>query len=155
MSPPSPDRILIPPSPPSPLPPNLLTTLTSALLSSTSAIPHLQSTLHSTAQSHHWPDAIHQRAKQLISTGQATTPQEVMAQLLLEAREGRKGMPGGMERGKGQDGKSGSGSGNGNGEQVIDVRFPEEAVKAGKEVVRGALEGIVDVGGQEGGKDAR
>ena len=78
-----------------------------------------------------------------------------MAQLLLEAREGRKGMPGGMEREKGQDGKSGSGSGNGNGEQVIDVRFPKEAVKAGKEVVRRALEGIVDVGGQEGGKDAR
>lgn len=148
MSPPSSDRILIPPSPPSPLPPNLLTTLTSALLSSTSAIPHLQYTLLSTAQSHHWPDAIHQRAKQLINTGQATTPQEVMAQLVLEAREGRKGMmPGALARGKGPDSKSGnwSGNGNGNGEQVIDVRFPEEAVKAGKEVVRGALEEIVDV----------
>ncbi|KAI4224827.1 MAG: hypothetical protein L6R36_004389 [Xanthoria steineri] len=150
MSPPSSDRILIPPSPPSPLPPNLLTTLTSALLSSTSAIPHLQSTLLSTAQSHPWPDAIHQRAKQLITTGQATTPQEVMAQLVLEAREGRKRMmPGALARGKGPDGTSG------NGDQAIDVRFPEEAVKAGKEVVRGALEGIVDVGGQEAGKDAR
>ena len=62
-------------------------------------------------------------------------------------------IPGALARGKGQDGKSGSG--NGNGEQVIDVRFPEEAVKAGKEVVRGALEGIVDVGGQEGRKYTR
>lgn len=76
-----------------------------------------------------------------------------MAQLVLEAREGRKGMSGALARGKGQDSKSGSG--NGNGEQVIDVRFPEEAVKAGKEVVRGALEGIVDVGGQEGRKYTR
>lgn len=61
--------------------------------------------------------------------------------LVKEAKEGRRGMPGGLARRKGgQDGGTGSG------ERVIDVRFPEEAIKAGKEVVRGALEGIVEVG---------
>lgn len=61
--------------------------------------------------------------------------------LVKEAREGRKGIPGGLARKKeGQDGA------NGNGERDIDVRFPEEAIKAGKEAVRKALEGIVEVG---------
>lgn len=139
------DRISVPPQPPRPLPTHLRTSLTSALLSS-SAIPQIQATLYNTSQEAGWNEAIHRRAKQIISSGQATSSKEVMEILVKEAREGQalnsrpvNRIPGGLARHRQEDAKSTQ-------DPAVDVMFPNEAVKRGKEVVRDALENIVDIG---------
>ncbi|KAL8843167.1 MAG: hypothetical protein Q9176_002120 [Flavoplaca citrina] len=140
------DRISVPPQPPRPLPTHLRTSLTSALLSS-STIPQIQSTLYNTSQEAGWNDAVHRRAKQIISSGQATSLKEVTEILVKEAREGRGSnsrpvdrIPGGLARRRQEDAKSTQK------DPAVDVTFPNEAVKKGKEVVRDALEDIVNIG---------
>ncbi|KAL9000341.1 MAG: hypothetical protein Q9169_001058 [Polycauliona sp. 2 TL-2023] len=142
------DHILVPANPPNPLPTRLRTNLTSALLSS-SAIPNIQSTLHSTSQDLGWIEAVHQRAKQLISSGQATTSKEAVDMLVTEAmaqnNKKETNLRGGLV-GKNQLQERDGGRVRGVGDdKIIDVRFPEEAARRGKEVVREALEDIVDV----------
>ncbi|KAL9636131.1 MAG: hypothetical protein Q9204_002374 [Flavoplaca sp. TL-2023a] len=140
------DRISVPPQPPRPLPTHLRTSLTSALLSS-SAIPQIQSTLHNTAQEAGWNDAVHRRAKQIISSGKATSLKEVMEILVKEAMEGRGSnsrpvdrIPGGLARPRQEVANSAQE------DPAVDVMFPNEAVKKGKEVVRDGLEDLVDIG---------
>ncbi|KAL9040131.1 MAG: hypothetical protein Q9180_002103 [Flavoplaca navasiana] len=140
------DRVSVPPQPPRPLPTHLRTSLTSALLSS-SAIPQIQSTLYNTSQEAGWNDAVHRRAKQIISSGQATSLKEVMEILVKEAREGRGSnsrpvgrIPGGLARRRQEDAKSTRE------DPPVDVTFPNEAVKKGKEVVRDALKEVIDIG---------
>ncbi|KAL8846383.1 MAG: hypothetical protein Q9221_008525 [Calogaya cf. arnoldii] len=133
------DRILIPSAPPTPLPPKLLQTLISALLSpptGTSAIPHIQSALSNNAKAAGWNEAVHKRAKEIIESGQAGNVKEVMEVLVREAM---------VREGKGKGLKKVGGGGGGGG-----VRFPDEAIEAGRKVVRDALEGIVDVEGNGG-----
>ena len=67
--------------------------------------------------------------------------------LVKEAREGRGSnsrpvdrIPGGLARRRQEDAKSTQE------DPAVDVTFPNEAVKKGKEVVRDALEDIVDIG---------
>ncbi|KAL8770846.1 MAG: hypothetical protein Q9209_003497 [Squamulea sp. 1 TL-2023] len=140
------ERVLVPPHTPKPLPSRLRFELTSALLSN-SAIPDIQSTLYHTSQGTGWIDAVRERAKQLISSEQATSSHEVIAILVKEARENSNNqlnIQGGLARR--QTHGSGSQAVRGPASQNISVRFPEEAVNKGKKVVRNALEDLVDVG---------
>ncbi|KAL8783591.1 MAG: hypothetical protein Q9213_004520 [Squamulea squamosa] len=139
------ERISVPPHTPRPLPSRLRFELTSALLSN-STIPDIQSTLYQTSQDAGWIDAVRERAKQLISSGQATSSHEVIGLLVKEARESSDNQPniqGGLRR---QTHGSISQAAKGPANQKISVRFPEEAVSKGREVVRNALEDFVDVG---------
>ena len=140
------ERILVPPHIPKPLPSRLRFEITSALLSN-SAIPDIQTTLYDASRESGWIDAVRERAKQLISSGKATSPQEVIGLLVKEAWEGSNNRPtiqGGLAR-RQQPGSDSQGA-SGLPEQAVSVRFPIQAVKQGKGVVRNALEDFVDVG---------
>lgn len=139
------ERILVPPQIPKPLPSHLRFELTSALLSD-SAIPTIQSTLYDTSQDVGWIDAVRDRAKQLISTGQATSSHQVTEILLKEARARSKSRATttrshAHHRQTESDGQGSSGLT----PQAVDIKFPDEAIKEGMKVVRTALEDIADV----------
>ncbi|KAL8802938.1 MAG: hypothetical protein Q9182_003488 [Xanthomendoza sp. 2 TL-2023] len=137
------ERILVPPHTPKPLPNHLRFELTSALLSN-SAIPVIQSTLYDGSRDSGWIDAVRERAKQLISTGQATTSQQVMEQLVKEARDRSKSQPN-IQGGLAHHQKSERGVQATSGPAPINIRFPEQAIIEGKKAVRTALKDIVEV----------
>lgn len=87
-----------------------------------------------------------ERAKQLINTGQPITWQEVLELLIKESREGpisRNNMPGGLRRVR-QSGDSGAGAAE-PANDLVTIRFPDEAIAKGKEAIRKALEDIIEV----------
>ncbi|KAL8659836.1 MAG: hypothetical protein Q9202_006935 [Teloschistes flavicans] len=139
------ERIIIPSHMPNPLPYHLRTELTSALLSE-SVIPKIQSALSDGRQDTGWMDAVRERAKQLIRNGDATTWQGVVDKLAKEARgvtENQPTVSGGLRRGHSSNGiKPTAGQ---TVDKPVDIRFPEHAIKQGTEVVRSALENLVEV----------
>ena len=88
---------------------------------------------------------VRKRAKQMIGSGEATTPKAVTEKLIKEARgetASRQNFRGGMRRVQKDEGVGASEKPT---EPTISVKFPEPATKKGKEVVRDALEDLVDV----------
>ncbi|KAL8726981.1 MAG: hypothetical protein Q9166_006344 [cf. Caloplaca sp. 2 TL-2023] len=141
------ERILVAPHTPKPLPNHLRYELTAALLS-TAAIPKIQSALYDTAQSAGWQDAVRERAKQIISSGQAVSSYEVVKLLAKESRDGTNSRPniqGGLAR-RQQSPLSGDRSSE-SADKALRIKFPEQAIKEGKQFVRHALEDLVDVEG--------
>ncbi|KAI4129540.1 MAG: hypothetical protein LQ338_002176 [Usnochroma carphineum] len=139
------ERVLVPDHTPKPLPNHLRSELTSALLS-TSAIPLIQSTLHDAAQKAGWTEALRGRGKQLINSGQATTWQEVVELLVKEScgsPESRPSMPGGLQR-RGLHQDIGAETAKST-EETIRVKFPEQAIREGKNVIRDALDHVVEL----------
>lgn len=139
------ERIIVPLHVPTPLPSHLRTELTSALLSE-SAIPVVQSALSDAFRDAGWMDLVRDRAKQLISSGQATTWHEVMERLMMEARgnqHSRQTPPGGLRRKHENEGVLARG--NSPADHTVSVRFPEDAANKGKEAVRNALENLVEI----------
>ena len=142
------ERALVPSHTPKPLPDHLRSELTSALLSN-STIPVIQSTLYNTSRDAGWIKSVHERAKHLINSGQMTSLQEVSELLIKESREGieiTSSLPGGLRRVR-QNVDSADG---GTGEVELasdrtDIKFPDRAIREGKEAIRNALEDIVEV----------
>ncbi|KAI4091266.1 MAG: hypothetical protein L6R37_007769 [Teloschistes peruensis] len=139
------ERIVVPSHTPKPLPYHLRTELTSALLSE-SAIPMIQSALSDGCRDAGWLDAVLERAKQLIRSGDATTWQEAMDKLAKEARGVTDNQPtvsGGLRRGHSDDGIRTTA------DQTVDksvsIKFPERVMKQGTQIVRNALENIVEI----------
>ncbi|MCJ1247347.1 hypothetical protein MMC30_004561 [Trapelia coarctata] len=170
-------RIPIPPT--YTLTPPLRHRLNSALLS-LNAIPHLQAALTHEAQASGWLDAIRARVYELLRSGECTTYAEVMAAIMQEVKGAKRGVVNGVGNtdGGGNVGangvngvglglgfageeKGGSGSGsaftngntgaNGNGEGRGRLAVPRRVVEAGVRIVRGVLEEVVEVTGEEGG----
>lgn len=139
------ERVTVPSHTPKPLPTYLRAELTSSLLSN-STIPVIQSTLYNASQEAGWTEAVLERAKQLFNSGQGMSAQEVLDVIVKESHpnsQGRKGIAGGMRRGgldRGVESKDVGG-------EVVGVRFPERAIVEGKEVIKQALEDIVEVEG--------
>ncbi|KAL8721586.1 MAG: hypothetical protein Q9225_001750 [Loekoesia sp. 1 TL-2023] len=139
------DRVLVPSHTPKPLPDYLRSELTSALLAS-STIPIIQSTLYNASRDAGWIDSVRERAKQLINSGHPMTWEEVLELLVKESQEwpiSRNNMPGGLRRVR-QNGDGGAGAAE-PADDLVGIRFPDEAIAKGKEAVRKALEDIVEV----------
>ncbi|KAL9599537.1 MAG: hypothetical protein Q9219_003781 [cf. Caloplaca sp. 3 TL-2023] len=139
------DRVLVPSHTPKPLPKHLRSELTSALLSN-SSIPTIQSTLYDTSRDAGWMDAVRERAKHLKENQTELSLQEVVELLARESRERTSDCnmkPGGLRRAwSDEDGEKRAA------QSVSDqdkMRFPEQAIVEGKEVIRRALEDIVEV----------
>ncbi|KAI4187224.1 MAG: hypothetical protein L6R41_002942 [Letrouitia leprolyta] len=147
MPPASDDLVIVPSHTPKPLPNYLRAELTSSLLSN-SVIPVVQSTLYNASQDAGWIDAVLKRAKQLFNdSSQTWSPQEVLDILAKESRPSshdHKSTPGGLRR-VGQD--RGSEDVKGRDGSVVDIRFPDRAILEGKQVIKQALEEIVEVEG--------
>ncbi|KAL8923927.1 MAG: hypothetical protein Q9208_004364 [Pyrenodesmia sp. 3 TL-2023] len=139
------ERVIVPAHIPKPLPNHLRSELTSALLS-TSAIPVIQSTLHEASQDAEWTTSVRLRAKQLISSGQATSSQDVMEILLKESVERQDDQPvppGGIRRMR-QDRDSGAEPVK-QADGAISVKFPARAITEGKKAIRAALDPVIQV----------
>ncbi|KAL8939396.1 MAG: hypothetical protein Q9216_003382 [Gyalolechia sp. 2 TL-2023] len=139
------EQVIVPPHTPKPLPNYLRAELTSTLLS-TSAIPVIQSTLYNASRGAGWTDSVHERAKQLLNSGQQPSWQEVLDVLVKEAHpnnQGRKGTPGGLRR-VGQPGDYGLGNQEAT-DNLVSIRFPDRAIVEGKEAIKQALENIVEI----------
>ncbi|KAL8749727.1 MAG: hypothetical protein Q9184_006692 [Pyrenodesmia sp. 2 TL-2023] len=141
------ERVIVPAHTLKPLPIHLRSELTSVLLS-TSAIPVIQSTLQEASDAAGWTTSVRLRAKQLISSGQATNWQDVMDVLTkesIERQDDQPILPGGIRRMR-QD--------RGNGVEpvkqvdgVISVKFPSQAITEGKKAIRTALDPVIEVEG--------
>lgn len=142
------ERVIVPVHTPKPLPIHLRSELTSALLS-TSAIPVIQSTLQEASDEAGWTTSVRLRAKQLISSGQATNWQEVVEVLIkesIERQDDQPILPGGIQRMR-QDRDKGVGPAKQTA-GVISVKFPAQAITDGKKAIRAALEPVIEVEGQ-------
>ncbi|KAI4196906.1 MAG: hypothetical protein LQ348_002229 [Seirophora lacunosa] len=139
------DLVIVPAHTPKPLPSYLRSELTSTLLSN-SAIPVIQRTLHQASQEAHWEGSIRERAKQIITQGQAIGWQEVVEMLVKESCErpdNRPHVPGGLRRLR-QDQSSSAGSTRSPNE-AISVTFPEQAIRAGKKAIKEALDPLIEL----------
>ncbi|KAL8868142.1 MAG: hypothetical protein Q9174_005184 [Haloplaca sp. 1 TL-2023] len=138
------EKIIVPAHIPKPLPTPLRAELQAALLSNKSMLA-VQSALSDTSRDAGWVDDVRRRAKQMIGSGEATTPRDVMDKLIKEAQgetAGRENLRGGLRRAQRDEGV---GAGGRPAEPTISIIFPEAAATKGKEVIRDALEGLVDV----------
>ncbi|KAL9027489.1 MAG: hypothetical protein Q9196_003991 [Gyalolechia fulgens] len=141
------ERVIVPAHTPKPLPNHLRAELTLTLLS-TSAIPVIQSTLYNASRDAGWTDLVRERAKQLFNEGEPLSRQEVLDLLIKESHpktHGRKRNPGGLRR-VGQPRDSGLGKAKPT-DNLVRIRFPDRAVMEGKEVIKQALENIIEVEG--------
>ncbi|KAL9579428.1 MAG: hypothetical protein Q9212_005117 [Teloschistes hypoglaucus] len=139
------ERIVIPAHTPKPLPYHLRTELTSALLSE-SLIPIIQSALSDGSRDAGWMDSVRERAKQLIRSGDATTWQEAMDKLPKEARGVTDNQPtvlGELRRGQSDNEIRTTPDPTVN--KSVNIKFPEHVMKQGIQVVRNALENIVEI----------
>ncbi|KAI4169541.1 MAG: hypothetical protein LQ343_005621 [Gyalolechia ehrenbergii] len=141
------ERVIVPSHTPKPLPDYLRAELTSTLLS-TSAIPVIQSTLYNASRDAGWTDSVRERAKQLLNNGQQPSWQELLDLLVKESHpntQGRKGTPGGLRR-VSQQGDRVPGNAEAT-DNLVGIRFPNQAVMEGKEAIKQALEDIVEIEG--------
>ncbi|KAL9012013.1 MAG: hypothetical protein Q9173_003184 [Seirophora scorigena] len=139
------DFVIVPAHTPKPLPSDLRSELTSALLSN-SAIPVIQSTLHQASQEAHWEGSIRERAKQIITQGQAAGWQEVVEMLVKESckrPDNQSHVPGGL-RSLRRD-HSGSAGPTRSPNEATSVTFPEQAIRAGKKAIREALDPLIEM----------
>ncbi|MCJ1393535.1 hypothetical protein MMC18_006410 [Xylographa bjoerkii] len=135
-----------------PIPPGgtLTTPLRSQLnaaLLSTSAIPTIHAALLHECQASGWLDLIKARVLDLLRSGECVSYGEVMAVVLREMKgNGRMDGEGSfaVKKENGVNGVNGAGSGKGA------LRVPERVVEEGVRVVRGCLEEVVDIEGEEG-----
>lgn len=137
--------VVIPSNPPSPIPSDLRTALTTALLA-TSAVQNIHQTLLSSCTSTGWLDKAGERAVQLLKNGECATYDEVMDVLIAEARgkacsEEIEGIPrrrinNGISHGKGK-------------QKELDIRVPERTIAEGVKVVKEALDRVVKIEGGE------
>ncbi|KAI4198499.1 MAG: hypothetical protein LQ350_005228 [Teloschistes chrysophthalmus] len=140
------ERIVVPSHTPKPLPYHLQTELTTALLSE-SAIPLIQSALSDGCRDAGWMDAVRERAKQLIRSGDATTWQEAVDKLAKEARgvadDQSTVSSGGLRRGHSDNGIRTTQGPIVN--KPVNIKYPVHVMKQGTQVVRNALENIVEI----------
>ena len=124
-----------------PLPPSLLTTINTHLLTHTpSTLTTLHNTLLHECQASGWLEAVRLRARELLRSGECASYEEVLWKIIAEAK-GKK------EKEKEKDGVNGNGNGGGNNGNKTDVRIPEELVREGVRIVKGALEEIIEFEG--------
>ncbi|KAF2838053.1 hypothetical protein M501DRAFT_850530 [Patellaria atrata CBS 101060] len=120
-----------------PLPPNLHTSLLSALLTAHS-IPAIQSALLTSLSQTGWTTNIRAYILELLRSGECGSYNELMAKVLEEA-VGKQ-----SEDMNGKEGRV-NGVGNGEAEGETGIRIPEKAVQAGIKAVRQELEKVCDV----------
>lgn len=160
-------RITVPLPSTAPLPPRLRSAINAALVAH-NVIPGIQAALLHECQVSGFVAALRARALELLRAGECAGYAEVMATVVGEVRAsneralttgkvGVNGAVGRAQKGKdegedededeeeedGED-EAGFGSGSGAGLQV-----PERVVREGIRVVKGALEGVVDIGPDE------
>lgn len=137
-------RLSVPYPSPSPLTSDLRSSLTSALLH-TSSIVDLHATLLSSCQSTGWFDAVRERAVQLLRSGECSTYSEVMAIIRAESR-GKRGEFSGEKRLRRTRDVSSHGMNDGYGMQKeVDVNIPQSVITEGQALVKLALAPLVKV----------
>ncbi|MCJ1433289.1 hypothetical protein MMC27_002648 [Xylographa pallens] len=156
----TPQRIPLPPT--GTLTPPLRSQLNAALLATT-AIPTIHSTLLHECQASGWLDLIKARVLDLLRSGECATYGEVMAVVLQEMKgnssgrgDGGGAFAGGGVKRENENNNNGAGGVNGvngvnGGGEGASLRVPERVVEVGVRVVRGFLDEVVDIEGEEEG----
>lgn len=129
----TPTPLLIPHPLPTPLPPTLRAPLQSRIVTS-NTVPSILSALRSACATSGWEDAIRARVLELLREGEVKDTEELLRRVVGEVRG-----VGGEEVGGKKDGNNGKGKGRG------DLRVPEAGIKEGTRIVRGVLDGCVEI----------
>ncbi|MCJ1413385.1 hypothetical protein MMC19_007490 [Ptychographa xylographoides] len=138
-------RISVPAAPT--LDPSLRTKINSALLEK-NAIPTIHASLLHECQASGWLDRIKARIYDLLRSGECASYGEVMAVVMGEMKGGERDRAFEVKRENGvkENGVNGTGKANGiSNEEGEGMRVPVRVVEEGVKIVRGVLDGVVDV----------
>lgn len=140
-------RVTVPIQSTSNLPPNLRSSINNALVSH-NAIPAIQTALLNECQSSGFVTALRARVLELLRSGQCTSYGDIMATVMAELKANaiQDGSGPFVNGGTVMVGEEINGSGTVDSGQL---KVPARVIEEGVKVVRGALEGCVDIVGEE------
>ncbi|KAL2048386.1 hypothetical protein N7G274_000297 [Stereocaulon virgatum] len=139
---PAPTPLLIPLSPPTPLPTALRLAIKSHLMHA-NAVPTILEKMNAECAKEGWEEKVRERVKQLVRRGEVRDKGELVRRIV---REGR-GVVDDEDEDEEEEGNGKRRMGEEGGEKeevvvVVDIRVPEKAVREGGKVVRGGLDRV-------------